>query len=64
MLRLLDVLLEKYAPHSCIYFSWDAVLRPFKKLYKRVDEINSVKYRAPIIAHQSDWLRCLHPHNF
>jgi transposase len=47
MLRLLDVLLEKYAPHSCIYFSWDAASwHASKKLYERVDEINSVKYRA------------------
>jgi hypothetical protein len=47
MLKLLDVLLEKYAGRSCIYFSWDAASwHASKKLYERVDEIDSVEYRA------------------
>jgi hypothetical protein len=47
MLKLLDVLLEKYASDRCIYFSWDAASwHASKKLYERVDEVNSVGYRA------------------
>src|ERR1700675_4251088 len=47
MLKLLDVLLEKYAGQSCIYFSWDAASwHASKKLYERVDEIDSVEYQA------------------
>ena len=47
MLKLLQVLLEKYADQSCIYFSWDAASwHASKKLYKRVEEINSLEYRA------------------
>ena len=47
MLKLLQVLLEKYADQSCIYFSWDAASwHASKKLYKRVEEINSVEYQA------------------
>ena len=47
MLKLLRVLLEKHADQSCIYFSWDAASwHASKKLYKRVEEINSVDYRA------------------
>jgi hypothetical protein len=47
MLKLLEVLLEKYADQSCIYFSWDAASwHASKKLYKRVEEINSAEYRA------------------
>jgi len=47
MLKLLDVLLEKYAAQSCIYFSWDAASwHASKKLYERMDEINSVQYQA------------------
>jgi hypothetical protein len=55
MLKLLDVLLEKYAGQSRIYFSWDAASwHASKKLYGRVDEINSVDYRA---AHQTPIVR-------
>ena len=47
ILKLLDVLLEKYAGQSCIYFSWDAASwHASKKLYERVDEIDSVEYQA------------------
>jgi transposase len=47
MLKLLQVLLEKHADQSCIYFSWDAASwHASKKLYKRVEEINSLEYRA------------------
>lgn len=47
MLKLLEILLEKYADQSCIYFSWDAASwHASKKLYKRVDEINSSNYQA------------------
>jgi transposase len=55
MLKLLDVLLEKYAGQSCIYFSWDAASwHASKKLYERVDEINSVEYKS---AHQTPIVR-------
>jgi transposase len=47
MLKLLDLLLAKYVDQSCIYFSWDAASwHASKKLYKRVEEINSREYRA------------------
>lgn len=47
MLKLLEILLEQYADQSCIYFSWDAASwHASKKLYKRVEEINSAEYRA------------------
>src|ERR1035438_4057719 len=47
MLKLLEVLLVKYADQACLYFSWDAASwHASKKLYKRVDEINSPAYRA------------------
>ena len=47
MLKLLDILLVNYANQSCIYFSWDAASwHASKKLYKRVEEVNSTEYRA------------------
>lgn len=47
MLKLLEILLVKYADQSCIYISWDAASwHASKKLYIRVDEINSPEYRA------------------
>ena len=47
MIRLLELLLEKYADQSSIYFSWDAASwHASKKLYKRVEEINSAEYQA------------------
>jgi len=55
MLKLLDVLLEKYADQSCIYFSWDAASwHASKRLYQRVDELNSVQYRS---AHRTPIIR-------
>jgi hypothetical protein len=46
MLKLLDMLLEKYTGQASIYFSWDAASwHASKRLYERVDEINSVQYR-------------------
>jgi hypothetical protein len=47
MLKLLEILLVKYANQSCIYFSWDAASwHASKKLYARVGEINSPEYQA------------------
>lgn len=47
MVKLLDLLLEKYADQSCIYLSWDAASwHVSKKFYARVKEINSAKYRS------------------
>jgi hypothetical protein len=47
MLKLLEILLVKYANQSCIYISWDAASwHASKKLYTRVSEINSSDYRA------------------
>jgi hypothetical protein len=47
MLKLLEVLLVKYADQSCIYISWDAASwHASKTLYTRVDELNSSDYRA------------------
>jgi transposase len=47
MLKLLEILLTKYADQACIYFSWDAASwHASKKLYQRVEEINSPQYRA------------------
>lgn len=45
--KLLEILLTTYADQACIYFSWDAASwHASKKRYRRVDEINSVAYRA------------------
>ena len=47
MVKLLDLLLEKYADQSRIYLSWDAASwHASKRFYARVKEINSSKYRA------------------
>jgi transposase len=47
MLKLLEMLLARYADQACIYFSWDAASwHASKKLYQRVEEINSPQYRA------------------
>jgi transposase len=47
MLKLLEMLLASYAEQTCIYFSWDAASwHASKKLYQRVEEINSTQYRA------------------
>jgi transposase len=47
MLKLLEILLVKYADQSCVYISWDAASwHASKKLYERVDEINSPGHQA------------------
>ncbi len=47
MLKLLDVLVLKYADQACIYFSWDAASwHASKRFVKRVEDINSPEYRA------------------
>jgi hypothetical protein len=46
MLKLLDLLLSKYADVRRIYFSWDAASwHASKELYSRVEEVNSVEYQ-------------------
>ena len=47
MIRLLEVLLVQYAGCDKIYLSWDAASwHASKKLYERVEEVNSAEYRA------------------
>jgi hypothetical protein len=47
MIKLLNLLLVKYSHASCIYFSWDAASwHASKRLYERVDEINSPEFDA------------------
>jgi len=44
MVKLLDILVEKYADQNRIYFSWDAASwHASKKLYERVHEINDTR---------------------
>jgi len=46
MIQLLEILLTEYADQDCIYFSWDAASwHASKKLYEKVDQINSAKNR-------------------
>jgi len=46
MIKLLDVLLNKYGDEDCIYFSWDAASwHASKKLYEKVEVINSHEFR-------------------
>jgi transposase len=43
MVKLLDILIRKYADQGCIYFSWDAASwHASKALYSRVEEINQL----------------------
>ncbi len=54
MIKLLDVLINKYAEEEVIYFSWDAASwHASKELYKRVDKINSndfkEKTKSPVV---------------
>ena len=54
MIKLLDLLIEKYAEEDVIYFSWDAASwHASKALYKRVTEINSSSFKektkSPIV---------------
>ena len=47
MIKLLDLLLDKYAEQSRFYLSWDAASwHASKRFYARVKEVNSSKYRA------------------
>jgi transposase len=47
MLKLLDILVTEYADKRHIFFSWDgASWHASKRLYRRVEEINSPQYRA------------------
>jgi transposase len=46
MIKLLDILIEKYVDEDCIYLSWDAASwHASSDLYDRVNEINSPEYR-------------------
>jgi DDE superfamily endonuclease len=46
MIKLLNLLIEKYSEQECIYFSWDAASwHASRELQKRVDEINSSEVR-------------------
>lgn len=54
MLKLLNLLIKIYSNQKYIYFSWDsASWHASKKLYKKVDEINSKKFKkynkSPIV---------------
>ncbi len=41
MIKLLEILLKKYATEERIHFSWDAASwHASKKLYQRIEEIN------------------------
>lgn len=47
MIRLLQVLLDKYKDQEKLYFSWDAASwHASKKLYSRIKEINSQDHRS------------------
>ena len=47
MIKLLEVLLEKYRSCDKLYFSWDAASwHASKALYEKVKEVNLPKYRA------------------
>jgi hypothetical protein len=49
MIKLLNLLIEKYRDEDCIYFSWDAASwHASKELQKRVDEINSDEFKQNI----------------
>ena len=49
MIKLLNLLIEKYSDQKCIYFSWDAASwHASKELQKRVDEINSKEFRKKV----------------
>ena len=46
MIKLLDILLDKYKDEECIYFSWDAATwHASKKLFRKIEEINSIEYK-------------------
>jgi transposase len=55
MLRLLSVLMKQYKAEDCIYLSWDAAKwHASKKLYTKVDEVNSSEYREQ---HQTPFVK-------
>lgn len=46
MIKLLDVLLDKYKKQDKIFFSWDAASwHASKKLYRKIEEVNNTAYR-------------------
>jgi transposase len=46
MIKLLEILIEKYTTEERIYFSWDAASwHASKKLYEKVKEVNDPEYR-------------------
>jgi len=46
MIKLLEILLEKYKDEALIFFSWDAASwHASKKLYIKVEEVNGDSYR-------------------
>lgn len=46
MIKLLEILINKYKDENCIYFSWDAASwHASKKFINKVEEINSDKFR-------------------
>ncbi len=46
MIKLLNILVKKYADQECIYFSWDAASWHASKAFnEKVDEINSEEYK-------------------
>lgn len=47
MIKLLNILLEKYSNEECIYLSWDAASwHASQALYKKVEQINSPEYKS------------------
>jgi transposase len=49
MIKLLNIVVEKYSDEDHLYFSWDAASwHASKELYKRVDEINNSEYQSKI----------------
>ncbi len=55
MIKLLDILIDNYSNQECIYLSWDAASwHASKKLYERVDELNSNEFK---IARQSPMIK-------
>ncbi len=47
MLKLLEILLKEYRDEECLYLSWDGALWHCSEDFtKRVEEVNSMEYRA------------------
>lgn len=47
MIKLLEILIDRYQNEECIYFSWDAASwHASKKFKERVEEINGKKFRS------------------